>query len=41
MSDSDATPVINEETTKGTAINFRRFKNIVPNGEIKSEVKPF
>ena len=41
VSDNDATPVINEETTNGTAINFKRLRNIVPKGEMKSDVKPF
>tara|TARA_Y100000589_G_C27121069_1_gene616486 strand:+ start:1031 stop:1279 length:249 start_codon:yes stop_codon:yes gene_type:complete len=41
VSDSDATPVINEEITNGTAISFKRLRNIVPKGEMKSDVKPF
>ena len=40
VSESEATPVIREETTSGTAISLRRFKKIVPNGDIKSDVKP-
>ena len=39
VSDREATPVIREDTTNGTAISFRRFKKIVPNGDIKSDVK--
>ena len=38
VSDSEATPVIREEITSGTAINFKRFKKIVPNGDIKFDV---
>ncbi len=34
-------PVINEEITNGTAINFKRLRNIVPKGEMKSDVKAF
>jgi hypothetical protein len=41
VSDKEATPVINEETTRGTAINFSKFKNMDPNGDIKSDVKLF
>ena len=39
VSEREATPVIRDETTNGTAISFKRFKKIVPNGDIKSEVK--
>lgn len=39
VSERDATPVIREDTTNGTAISFKRFKKIVPNGEIKFDVK--
>ena len=38
MSDSAAIPVIREETISGTAINFKRFIKIVPNGDIKFDV---
>ena len=30
--------MIREDTTRGTAISFKRFKKIVPNGETKFEV---
>ena len=39
VSERDATPVIREDTTNGTAISFKRFRKIVPNGEIKFDVK--
>jgi len=35
---SDATPVIRDARTSGTAINFRRLMKIVPKGAIQSEV---
>ena len=37
-SDKDATPVINEAKTNGTAINFSKLIKTVPKGEIQSEV---
>ena len=37
-SDKEATPVINEESTSGTAINFNKLINIFPNGAIQSLV---
>ena len=33
-----ATPLISDAKTKGTAINFKRLINIVPNGLIQSLV---
>ncbi len=39
VSEREATPVIRDDTTNGTAISFNRFKKIVPNGDIKSDVK--
>ena len=41
VSDKEATPVIKEDTTSGTAINLSKFKKIDPKGDIKSDVKPF
>ncbi len=41
VSDNEATPVINEETTNGTAISFNKFKKMEPKGEMKSDVKSF
>ena len=38
-SESDATPVINDERTRGTAISLSRLINILPNGEIQFETK--
>ena len=39
VSDKDATPVINDERTNGTAINFNKLRNIFPKGAIHSLVK--
>ena len=36
-SDSEATPVISEERTRGTAISFKRLIKIFPKGEIQFE----
>lgn len=38
-SDREATPVIKEERTRGTAISFSRLINMIPNGAIHNEVK--
>ena len=38
VSEREATPVIRDDTTSGTAISFKRFKKIVPNGDTKFEV---
>ena len=37
-SDNDATPVINEDSTSGTAISCSALMKIVPKGEIQSLV---
>ena len=38
MSRSEATPMMSEANTSGTAISCRPLKNTVPNGEIQSSV---
>ena len=38
-SDREATPVISDDSTSGTAINFNRLINIVPKGAIHAAVK--
>ena len=38
-SDSEATPVINEDSTRGTAISFNRLINIFPNGDTQLVTK--
>ena len=41
MSDKDATPLISEANTKGTAISFNKLTKITPKGFIQSFVKLF
>ena len=38
-SDKEATPVINDESTSGTAISFNKLIKIFPNGAIQLLVK--
>ncbi len=38
--DKEATPVISDESIRGTAISFNRLIKIVPKGAIQLDVKP-